>query len=92
MRPIFLRRPDLALALVAVLNRHARKVGRLKKAYLIESHYKQRKVFEVWHPEVERGESCAILRLILSGYRTDEITPIMVSQEREHPRFGALPS
>jgi hypothetical protein len=88
VNPIVLRRQDLALQLVAVLNRLGRQVGRIPKAHII-SRYGRRTVFEVHFPDVERGEVTAILRLLLSGYRIDAITPIMVTRERETPRFGA---
>lgn len=90
MTPILLKRQDLAQATVAVLNKHGRAVGRMPKAHIIITSGRSRgMVFEIHYPEVERGEVTAILRLLLAGYRNEEITPIMVSRERERPRFGA---
>lgn len=92
MKPIPLRRQDLAYSTVSVLNRFGRKVGRTLKAHVIETSGKGRgTVFEIHHPEVDRGEVLAILRLILAGYSLEAITPIMVTREREQPRFGARP-
>jgi len=90
MTPIILRRLDLANETVSVLNRFARRIGRQSKAYVITVREQYRPVrHQLFHPEVERAEVTAILRLLILGYRNDEITPIMVTQEQNNPSLGA---
>jgi hypothetical protein len=93
VNPIILRRrPELAQETVRALNRLGRKVGRPEKAFVIESsRVKSRTQFEIHYPGIERGEVLAILRLLLMGWRTETITPIMVAQERTRPSLGARP-
>jgi hypothetical protein len=92
MTPIVLRQPELAYNTAWTINRLGRTIGRTLKTHVIQTGSRRGTVFELHYPEVERGEVLAILRLLLSGYRREEITPIMVSREREQPRLGARPA
>jgi len=90
MKPILLRRRDLACNTAQVLNRLGRRVGRIEKAFVIETtDGGHRTKFEIHYPGVERADVLAILRLLLQDYRTDSITPIMIEQERGDPSLGA---
>jgi hypothetical protein len=90
MKPIGLRRHRLAWETAGILNRLGRTIGRQQKAFVIVN-AGAASIYELHYPGVDQNEVLAILRLLLAGYRNDEITPIMIARARERPRLERRP-
>jgi hypothetical protein len=89
--PLILKRHDLALKTVDVLLRFWRGTDKGLRPHLLVVAEGRKTRYQVHYSDFEHGAVVAILRLLLSGYSSEAITPIMVSHERESPRFGANP-